>query len=55
MWKNYKEICTNMTLSKSLYTTGIQCSKALWLKKYKSEVLAPTDESAETRFKTDRV
>ena len=41
-----------MTISKSLYTTGIQCSKALWLKKYKSEVLAPTDESAETRFKT---
>lgn len=41
-----------MTLSKSLYTTGIQCSKALWLKKYKSEVLALTDESAETRFKT---
>jgi len=41
-----------MNLSKSLYTTGIQCSKALWLKKYKSEVLAPTDESAETRFKT---
>lgn len=29
-----------MKLSKSLYTTGIQCSKALWLKKYKSEVLA---------------
>ena len=41
-----------MILSKSLYTTGIQCSKALWLKKYKSEVLAHTDESAETRFKT---
>ena len=41
-----------MIFSKSLYTTGIQCSKALWLKKYKSEVLAPTDESAETRFKT---
>ena len=41
-----------MILSKSLDTTGIQCSKALWLKKYKSEVLAPVDESAETRFKT---
>ncbi|MDK2049890.1 DUF2779 domain-containing protein [Aliarcobacter butzleri] len=41
-----------MTLSKSLYTTGIQCSKALWLKKYKSEVLAPNDESSEIRFKT---
>jgi hypothetical protein len=41
-----------MIFSKSLYTTGIQCSKALWLKKYKSEVLAPVDASAETRFKT---
>ncbi len=41
-----------MNLSKSLYTTGIQCSKALWLKKYKSEVLSPADESAESRFKT---
>lgn len=41
-----------MIFSKSLYTTGIQCSKALWLKKYKSEVLASTDASAETRFKT---
>ncbi len=41
-----------LNISKSLYTTGIQCSKALWLKKYKSEVLALTDESAETRFKT---
>lgn len=40
-----------MNLSKSHYTTGIQCPKALWLKKYKSEVLAPIDESAETRFK----
>lgn len=39
-------------ISKSFYTTGIQCSKALWLKKYKSEVLGPTDESAEIRFKT---
>lgn len=41
-----------MTLSKSLNTTSIQCSKTLWLKKYKSEVLADTDESAEMRFKT---
>lgn len=41
-----------MIVSKSFYTTGIQCSKALWLKKYKSEVLASTDESAEVRFKT---
>ena len=31
-----------LDLSKSLYTIGLQCKKALWLKKYKPEVLAPT-------------
>jgi len=35
-----------MTLSKSLYTRAIQCQKALWLKKYKKEVLTTPDESA---------
>jgi len=35
-----------MNLSKSLYTKGIQCLKALWLKKYKKEVLSPPDEAA---------
>ena len=35
-----------MNLSKSLYTKGIQCPKALWLKKYKKEVLTPPDEAA---------
>jgi hypothetical protein len=28
-----------MTLSKSLYTRGIQCSKSLWLKKYSAETM----------------
>lgn len=39
-----------MTLSKSLYTCGIQYPKALWLKKHKTSVLTPPDESALTRF-----
>jgi len=41
-----------MNLSKSLYTKGIQCQKALWLKKYKKEVLTPPDETALARFET---
>lgn len=36
-----------MNLSKSLYTKGIQCPRALWLKKYKPNVLKPPDESAQ--------
>lgn len=44
-----------MTLSKSLYTRGIQCSKSLWLKKYSSEVLTPPDASAQTRFETGNI
>ena len=39
-----------MNLSKSLYTKGIQCPKALWLKKYKPSVLTPPDESAQAIF-----
>ena len=39
-----------MNLSKSLYTKGIQCQKALWLKKYNKEVLMPPDETAQARF-----
>lgn len=35
-------------LSKSRYTTYCQCPKALWLKMFKPEVVAPADE---TRFK----
>lgn len=44
-----------MTLSKSLYTRGIQCSKSLWLKKYSSEVLTPPDATALARFDTGNI
>ncbi|WP_294892683.1 DUF2779 domain-containing protein [Sulfuricurvum sp. MLSB] len=44
-----------MTLSKSLYTRGIQCSKSLWLKKYNSEVLTPPDATALARFETGNI
>jgi hypothetical protein len=44
-----------MRLSKSLYTKGIQCSKVLWLKKYRPSVLAPPDESAQTVFETGNI
>ena len=41
-----------MTLSKSLYTRGLQCSKSLWLKKYKKDVLTPPDAQAQAVFET---
>ncbi len=41
-----------MTLSKSLYTRGIQCPKSLWLKKYKPDVLTPPDAAAQAVFET---
>ncbi|MGA1941322.1 DUF2779 domain-containing protein [Arcobacter sp. YIC-310] len=44
-----------MNLSKSLYTKGIQCPKALWLKKYNSSVLTPPDESAQAVFETGNI
>jgi len=44
-----------MTLSKSLYTRGIQCSKSLWLKKYSSEVLTPPDATALARYETGNI
>lgn len=44
-----------MNLSKSLYTKGIQCPKALWLKKYKPNVLTPPDESAQAVFETGNI
>ena len=44
-----------MNLSKSLYTKGIQCPKALWLKKYKPSVLTPPDEQAKAIFETGNV
>jgi len=42
-------------LSKSLYTRGLQCSKSLWLKKYKKDVLTPPDASAQAVFETGNV
>ena len=44
-----------MNLSKSLYTKGLQCTKALWLKKYKKDVLTPPSEQALSVFKTGDV
>jgi hypothetical protein len=44
-----------MNLSKSLYTKGIQCPKALWLKKYKPSVLTPPDEAALAIFETGNI
>ena len=44
-----------MNLSKSLYTKGIQCQKALQLKKYKPSVLTPPDESAQAIFDTGNI
>ncbi|NVJ53926.1 MAG: DUF2779 domain-containing protein [Campylobacteraceae bacterium] len=44
-----------MNLSKSLYTRGIQCPKALWLKKYKPSVLTPPDEQAQAIFETGNI
>ncbi|WP_082950979.1 DUF2779 domain-containing protein [Aliarcobacter skirrowii] len=44
-----------MNLSKSLYTKGIQCPKALWLKKYKPNVLTPPDEQAQAIFETGNI
>ncbi len=44
-----------MTFSKSLYTKGIQCPKALLLKKYNPNVLTPADESAQAIFDTGNI
>lgn len=41
-----------MNLSKSLYTRGLQCSKSLWLKKYKKDVLTPPDTQSKAIFET---
>ncbi len=39
-----------MHLSKSLYTRGLQCVKSLWLKKYRSDLLTPSDAAANAIF-----
>ena len=41
-----------MTLSKSLYTRGLQCEKSLWLKKKKPGVLQAPDDGAQAVFDT---
>lgn len=41
-----------MKLSKSLYTRGLQCTKSLWLKKYKPKELTEADEFAKAIFST---
>ncbi len=41
-----------MNLSKSLYTRGLQCSKSLWLKKYRPDVLTPPDKQTLAVFET---
>jgi hypothetical protein len=41
-----------LNLSKSLYTKGLQCEKALWLKKYNPEVLTPPSLQLQAVFKT---
>ena len=45
----------NTNLSKSLYTKGLQCEKALWLKKYNKDVLTPPDATTMARFKEGNV
>ena len=43
------------SLSKSLYTKGLQCQKALWLKKYNKAVLTPPNAATMARFKEGNV
>lgn len=42
-------------LSKSLYTKGLQCQKALWLKKYNKDALTPPNAATMARFKEGNV
>ncbi len=53
MSKNPNTPKTN--LSKSLFITGLQCTKSLWLRKYKKEVLSPPDATALARFETGNI
>ena len=43
---------SQINLSKSLFLKGLQCTKALWLKKYKKEVLTPPNAQALGVFET---
>ena len=44
------KIKPKLNLSKSLYTKGLQCKKALWLKKYNPEVLTAPDDIKKAIF-----
>ena len=45
-----------MNLSKSLYINGLQCTKLLWLKKYKEDALTqPNETSKEVLKRGDEV
>ena len=44
-----------LNLSKSLYTKGLQCEKALWIEKYNPELLTPPDAKTQARFETGKV
>ena len=47
-----RAIFPKLNLSKSLYIKGLQCEKALWLKKYKIEVLTPPGAHLQAVFAT---
>ena len=47
-----RNVIQKLSLSKSLYTKGLQCEKALWLKKYNPEVLTPPSPQLRAVFKT---
>ena len=47
-----KNTLPKLNLSKSLYIKGLQCKKALWLKKYKPEVLTPPSDHLLAVFET---
>jgi hypothetical protein len=47
-----RSVFPKLNLSKSLYTKGLQCKKALWLKKYKPQVLTPPSAQIQAVFET---
>ena len=49
------KIKPKLSLSKSQYTKGLQCKKALWLKKYNPEVLTAPDDMKKAIFEAGNV
>ena len=47
-----RSVFAKLNLSKSLYTKGLQCEKALWLKKYNPQVLTPPSAQLLAVFET---